>query len=190
MSLRPLRHEAQVNVDFICPWTQERGGIASFGAASGVTIAEYAADPSGRKPIGIQLNDIEHVNLSRQYHPQRIRNIDVPCGTVGVAMEGDFETDWVHLIGSVFPGDKAYVGPSGTVTNSNSFGGVHIGHFLSALESKPHTVVYRGLGFSRQLVDPITKAIVWENNPDDSVLIATPGFIKVHINQRDVLLSP
>lgn len=189
MALNPIRQELEVNIDYITPWTQERGGILSFGVASGMIIVEYAANPTGRIPIGIQLNDIEYINYSREYSPQRIRNTDVPCGTAGVGMEGDFETDWVHLIGAVLPGDLAYAGPSGTFTNSDSFGGARVGHFISSLKSNPHTVVYRGLGFSRQLVDPCTKQIVWENNPADSTLIATPGFIRVHLNQRDIMRS-
>jgi len=189
MSLRPFREELEVNVDYVTPWTQERGGILCFGSASGITIVEYAADPSGRKPIGVQLNDIEHVNFSREFHPQRIRNTDIPFGTAGTAMEGDFETDWVHLVGSVSPGDSAYVGPSGTFTNSTVFGGARVGHFTSSLKPDPHTVTYRGLGFSRQFIDPVSKQLIWENNPADRVLIATPGFIRVHLNQRDIMLS-
>jgi len=178
-----------MNIDNVCPWTQERGGILSFGSASGITIVEYAANPSGRRPLGVQMNDIEHVNFSREYHPQRIRNTDIPFGTAGAATEGDFETDWVHLIGSASPGDAAYAGPSGTFTNSASFGGVRVGHFTSSLKNDPHTVTYRGLGFSRQFVHPVSKLIVWENNPADRVLIATPGFIRVHINQRSIMQS-
>jgi hypothetical protein len=189
MSLKPIREELEVNVDYVCPWTQERGGILSFGSASGINIVEYAADPSGRRPLGVQLNDIEHVNLSREYHPQRIRNIDLPFGTAGTATEGDFETDWIHLVGTVSPGDTAYVGPSGTFTNSSAFGSASVGRFVGPLKSDPHTVTYRGLGFSRQFIDPTTKLPVWENNPADRILIATPGFIKVHINQRSILNS-
>lgn len=189
MSLRPFREELEVNVDFICPWTQERGGVLSIGSASGITIAEYATNASGALPLGLQLNDIEHVNFAREYHPQRIRNTDIPCGTVGVAMEGLYETDWLHIVGSIQSGDPAYVGPSGTVTNSASFGGIRLGRFMSSLKADPHTVVFRGLGFSREFIDRTTKLPKWENNPADQILIVTPGYAKVHINQRDIRIS-
>jgi hypothetical protein len=53
--LRPLRQVDGLNLSYITPWTQERGGILSFGSASGITFVEYAANPSGAIPIGVQL---------------------------------------------------------------------------------------------------------------------------------------
>jgi hypothetical protein len=182
MSLRPLRQQEQVNIDLICPWTQEMGGALTYGSASGITFAQYAHVASGAVPIGIQLNDIEWVAFDREYHPQRLRSMEIPCGIVGIAVQGDFVTDWVHIIGSVFPGDKAYIGPSGTFTNSTSFGGALIGRFLSVLEPDVHEVTFRGLGFSRQLVDPISKQIIWENNPADRLVVLSDGYIKIRID--------
>jgi hypothetical protein len=189
MALRPIRQELEVNIDHITVNTQEMGGILSFGEASGIIIAEYAIDPNGAIPIGIQLNDIEWVNFSREYYPQRLRRTDVPCGTVGVGMEGEYETDWLHIVGSVSTGDRAYVGPSGTFTNDGSLGNIEVGMFAGPLKSDPHTVVFKGLGFSRQFMDPCTKALAFENNPEDQVLIGTPGYIKIRISQRKIHLS-
>ena len=185
MSLKPLRQTEQVNIDFICPWTQERGGCLSFASASGMTFVEYPHDPSGAIPFGIQLSDIEWMNLSRQYnrtfaHPAA--TTDVPCGIVGVGVQGDFITDWIHLIGTVMPGDPAYVGPSGTFTNSSAFGGLEIGKFIGVLKPDPHCVTMRGLGFSRQFIDPCDKKLKWENNPADAVHVITPGFIKIRVD--------
>ena len=187
MSLKPLRQTEQVNIDFITPWTQERGGCLSLASASGMVFVEYAFEPSGVVPLGIQLNDIEWMNLSRQWH-RTFTGIgvmtDVPCGIAGIGVQGDFITDWLHLVGPIMPGDAAYVGPSGTFTNSTSFGSDRIGTFLSPLTSDPHTVVLRGLGFSREYMDPCSHEIVWENNPADRQEIATPGYAKIRINNR------
>lgn len=183
MSLRPLRQTEEVNIDFITPWTQERGGCLSIVASSGMYIAEYSADPSGKFPMGIQLNDIEWMNLSRQYHRTFLGyTTDMPCGIVGIGTQGDWITDWVHLIGSVSQGDAAYAGPSGMFTNSSSFGGVRIGTFIGPLKEDPHTVTFRGMGFSRQYIDSCTKQLVWENNPADKIELATPGYIKIRID--------
>ena len=187
MALRPYREELQVNIDYLTPFTQERGGVLCFENCSG--IVEYAPNPSGRKAIGLQLNDIEYINLTRQPHPQRLRNVDLPCGTVGVAIEGDYETDWVFPVGTIMRGDPAYVGPSGMFTNSTMFGGVRVGTFIGVLQTNPHTVAYRGAGFSRQLIDPCTKELIWENDPAERIRLATPGFIRVHLNQRDIMMS-
>ena len=185
MSLQPLRQTEQVNIDFITPWTQERGGCLSIVQASGMHFAEYAANPSGLFPMGIQLNDIEWMNLARQYHrtyAHPAATTDVPCGVVGIATQGDFITDWVHIVGTVMPGDPAYSGPSGTFTNSAAHGGPKIGKFIGVLKPDPHTVTWRGLGFSRQFIDPCDKQLKWENNPADRIEVVTPGYIKIRVD--------
>ncbi len=185
MSLRPLRQTEQVNVDYMCPWTQERGGCLTLATASGTTFAQYAYNPAGTFAVGIQLNDIEWMNLSRQYHrtfSHPAATTDVPFGIVGAASQGDFITDWIFLINQVFPGDAAYVGPSGTFTNSASFGGPRVGTFISSLTHDPHRITFRGLGFSREYIDPISKQTVWENDPRDRIYINTPGYIKIRVD--------
>lgn len=182
MSLRPDRQTQQVNIDFPCPWTQERGGILSWMQASGMYFVQYAFDPSGAKCLGLQLNDIENVNFVRQPFQQYIRDIDLPMARVGAATEGDFLTDWIYPVGQINQGDLAYAGPSGMITNSSAFGGELIGKFIGILIPKPHWVTLRGLGFSRQYIDPVTKILVWENNPADAIRLATPGFIKIRID--------
>lgn len=184
MSLKPLRQTGEVNVDFITPWTQERGGCLTLASASGMTFVQYCFNPVGAIPIGIQLNDVEWMNLTRHYHRAYSpgATTDVPCSIVGIAEQGEFITDWVYLVGSVDNGDTAYVGPSGTFTNSSSLGGLPIGTFIGPLESDPHIVIMRGLGFSREYIDCRTKQLVWENNPADRVLVYSPGYIKIHID--------
>ena len=185
MSLQPIRQVEQVNIDFITPWTQERGGCLSVVVNSGMYIAEYSANPSGNFILGIQLNDIEWMNLSRQYHrtySHPAAMTDVPCGTVGVCVQGDFVTDWIYPVGTISRGDAAYAGPSGMFTNSSLFGGEQIGKFIGPLRSDPHCVIYRGMGFSRQFMDTCDKEIKWENNPEDATLLATPGYIKIRID--------
>lgn len=184
MGLKPIRQTEQVNVDFITPWTQERGGCLSLTFASGIDFVEYAFDPSGLVPFGIQLNDIEWMNLTRHFNRTYSPGVltDVPCGTVGVALQGDFVTDWVHVVGEIFPGDPAFSGPSGTFTNSASFGGLRIGKFIGSLRSDPHQLTMRGLGFSRQFIDPCTKKLTFENNPADAVHVLSPGYIKIRVD--------
>ena len=179
--LRPLRQTEQVNIDYMCPFTQEEGGILTYGVASGLTIAQYAFSASGAVPIGIQMNNIEHQNLGREYFRQRWERMDVPCGIVGASFQGDYETDWIHAVGTIMPGDAAYVGPSGMFTNSTAFGGARVGKFLSTLQADSHVVTMRGLGYSRVFVDCFTKELTTENNPDDRVLVVSDGYIKVRV---------
>lgn len=179
--LRPLRQTEQVNIDFITPHTQERGGALVYAEASGICFVEYAFAPSGAKFAGIQLNDVEYMNLGIHPNPQYIREVDVPCAIVGMGMQGDWITDWVHIVGTVNNGDPAYVGPSGTFTNSSAFGGAECGMFIGPLKSQPHFLTMRGLGFSREFIDPCTKERVMENDPADRVLVLSDGFIKIRI---------
>ena len=184
MSLRPERQTQQVNIDFPCPHTQERGGLLSWVQASGMYFVEYAFNPSGLHVAGLQLNDIEYVNMTRQPFQQYIRDIDIPFARVGIATQGDFLTDWVYPVGTINQGDLAYAGPSGMITNSRSFGGEVIGKFIGILIAKPHLVTLRGMGFSRQYIDTTkpSKPLVWENNPADAIRLVTPGFIKVRVD--------
>lgn len=161
--------------------------MLSYGSASGVTIVEYAANPSGAIPAGIQHNDVEHLNLTYEYHPWNMREVDTAWATVGIIQQGEVETDWIHLIGTIVSGDPAYVGPSGMITNSVSFGGLQIGHFLSVLTGTPHLVTYRGLGFTRKAQE--FGVITIENDPNDRVLVQSDGFAKIRIDQHTIMRS-
>jgi hypothetical protein len=173
-----------VNIDQIGINTSERGGMLSYSSASGMLVLEYLPDPSGFKPAGIQYNDIEFFEQWREPYPKTLRRSDEPLAIVGVVMDGDIETNWVHPVGTIMPGDSAYVGPSGTLTNSSSFGGVEVGHFTSTVTNDPQLLTFKGLGTSRIAIDPATKAQIHINNPADRVLIVSPGFVKVHLNMR------
>jgi hypothetical protein len=152
--------------------------------ASGMYFVEYAFNPSGMKFAGLQLNDTEYFNMTRQPFQQYLRDTDIPFTILGVAHQGDFVTDWIYPVGNIMPGDAAYVGPSGMITNTPAFGGEIVGQFLGVLQPSPHLVTCRGYGFSRQYIDTTkpSKPLIWENNPADKILLATPGFIKVRID--------
>jgi hypothetical protein len=184
MALKPLGQLDSITLDYITVNTSERGGVLSYGSVSGILIAEYARDPASAVPIGIQNNDVEHMDLSRQVHPRELgRRVDGPFSTVGIITEADVVTDWLQLSGVVMPGQPAYVGHSGTITNCRDYGGTRIGTFLSILKAEPHYVVFAGLGFSREYMDPYTKALMMENDPAHRILVVTPGFAKVRVSQ-------
>ena len=180
--LNSERHVRIIDVTFQTPYTSERGGMMCLGIASGITIVEYAIEPSGSIPIGVLANDIEYIDLSRQPHPCRNRETDFPMGVAGLLTKGQIETDWLYIVGTLIPGSPAYVGPSGTITNLASLGGTEIGHFLGTLQSNPHFVTFRGLGFSTSYQEPRTHNIVVINNQNDRVRVFSPGFAKVKIH--------
>jgi hypothetical protein len=182
MSLRPDRQTEQVDIEYITPWTQERGGCLTWANASGIDFVQYSHDASGVLPVGIQINDVEWVNFSRQPWKQRFRETALPCDIVGIGTQGDYVTDWLYLIGDIQSGDPMYVGPSGTFTNFAGLGNHVIGRFLGPLDPDVHEVTMRGMGFSRQYIDTCTKQLVWENNPDDRVIVTSPGYAKIRVD--------
>jgi hypothetical protein len=185
MSLKPEQQLEALTLTYPTFNTSERGGILSLGTVSGIQIIEYARDPSGVIPIGIQLNDVEHIDPSRQIDPRCLgRRVDYSMAIVGAATDGEFTTDWISITGTLIPGQKAYVGPSGTITNNGDLGGVRIGTFISILEIDPHTVVFAGKGWSRKQMDSLTKTIFIENDPANRTLVITPGYAKVRIGNE------
>lgn len=182
MSLKPDRQVETINLTYPTFNTSERGGILSLATVSGIQIVEYAREPSGAIPIGIQQNDVEHIDCSRQVHPRALgRQVDFSLSLVGAATDGQFTTDWISITGTLKPGQQAYVGPSGTITNDSTLGGTRIGTFLSTLTPDPHVVVFAGLGWSRVQIDTNTKKQFTENDPADRILVTTPGFAKIRI---------
>ena len=187
MALEVNRQIHAVNVDYVGFQTSERGGVVSYGSASGMVILEYATSASGAIPLGIQLNDVEYLDLSKQIHPRKNRRVEQPLGTMGVLTDGDFTTDWLSLTGTINTGDPAYVGPSGTITNDSTLNNICIGYFLGILRPEPHLVLFAGRGFDRLKMEngqaPGTKVLVYENNPADRIWVCSPGWAKIHIDQ-------
>lgn len=184
MSLKPSCQLFSLDLNYQTINTSERGGILSYATVSGIVIAQYSIQPSGAIPIGIQQNDVEHMDLSRQVDPRRHgQRVDQPYGLVGIITGGDVITDWLYIVGNLIPGQIAYVGPSGTITNDPSFGSRRIGIFLSQLESDPHTVIFAGAGWSREVMDFMTKRIYIENDPANAILVPTPGYAKLRISR-------
>lgn len=172
-----------VNIDNIGFDTGERGGVLSYTTVSGITALRYLANPSGSFPAGIQYNDIEFIEHDREPYPKLMRRTDESLAIVGILTDGDFITDFIHQVGTIQQGDKAYVGPSGTLTNSTAFGALRVGTFLSSVTGSSRLVTLKGLGTAREKIDTVTKRSVFVNNPADRVFLVSPGEARVRINQ-------
>ncbi len=189
MALRPFRQvEGIYDNDIPVLATSERGGVLSFAVASGLTYVEYARNPSGAVPLGIQLNDVEWLNHEYQPYPHA-RDIRLPYDCAKVMTQGTFETDWLVVSGQIYAGMPAYLGPSGTITNLPDFGGYRIGKFMGALIDAPHTVTFAGLGFTRTYQEYQTHNIVTENDKANRVTVITPGYARVRIDQATIIRS-
>lgn len=150
MALGVNRQVFQTAVNLSVSGVAERGGIVSFdpiNANNGIYANAAAVSGQVVQPAGLLLDDVEALNFFR--HPEyRNRNV-VPQGSVvGLATDGEFETDFVETtlagitVGTYAPGDALYLADDGKVSRNNgTFGNaatakrVRIGTALSAVNS-------------------------------------------------------
>jgi hypothetical protein len=147
MALKPDRLETVTDVSFFSSSAiAERGGIASISSeGSGVamddanSVVAYAATPSGAKPVGVLLNDVVDLDLTRQhinYHKDEVQK----GGKVTLLQVGQVTTD--QISGTPAAGDVAYVAASGLIGNdSDSGNNAQIGRFLSKKDSDGYAKV-------------------------------------------------
>lgn len=148
MALKSDRYEFQTDVSFFMNEVAERGGVVVIpststpsGAAmdSSVNVVTYAANPSGLAPIGVLLNDMVNLDLTRQHinwHKDEIQK----GGKVTVLRKGYIVTNKIHSSGTPVAGSKAYVADSGQFSLSPralflDSGAAAIGRFLTAKDT-------------------------------------------------------
>jgi hypothetical protein len=148
MALKSDRYEFQTDVSFFMNEIAERGGVVVLpststpsGAAmdSSVNVVSYAANPSGLAPIGVLLNDMVNLDLTRQHinwHKDEIQK----GGKVTILRKGYVVTNRIHPSGTVVAGSKAYIADSGqfSLLARATFldsGTTAIGRFLTAKDA-------------------------------------------------------
>ena len=153
MALKGDRYELQTDVSFFMNEVAERGGcvtLASTSTPSGAAmdasnnVVTYVTNPSGKVPLGILLNDMVNIDLTRQHinwHKDEIQK----GGKVTVLRKGYVLT---NLIGSGTPtaGAYAYVADSGYISTSTralilDLGAQPIGRFMTAKDSDGYAKV-------------------------------------------------
>jgi hypothetical protein len=144
MALKPDRIEQLTDISFFMNTTADRGGVASF-VTGGVgvsmddadAVVAYASGASGSVPAGILLNDVVNLDLTRQHINWHKDEVQVG-GKVTLLRVGQVTTDLVD--GDPSAGDAAYVGPSGTVSTTDT-NAVKIGTFLSGKDADGYAKV-------------------------------------------------
>ena len=150
MALKPDRIETQTDVSFFMnnstSSTIERGGIASLtaGGGSGVAmddsaaVVSYVTATSGTEPVGVLLNDVVNIDLTRQHinwHKDEVQG----GGKVTLLQVGQVTTNTVT--GSPAAGAPAYVGANGEFSATPPSDGLtendhyRVGRFLSNKDS-------------------------------------------------------
>jgi hypothetical protein len=148
MALKPDRIELLTDISFFMNTTAERGGVVSaVTTASGVgvsmddanAVVSYAAAASGAKPVGVLLNDVVDIDLTRQ-HINWYRDEIQKGGKVTVLRNGQVTTNMLVAGTTPSAGADAYVGASGLIGTSST-NAVKIGQFLSAKDSDGYAKV-------------------------------------------------
>jgi hypothetical protein len=148
MALKPDRIELLTDVSFFMSTTAERGGVVSaVTATSGVgvsmddgnAVVAYAAVASGAKPVGVLLNDVVNLDLTRQ-HINWHKDETQVGGKVTLLRQGQVTTNMLVAGTTPSAGADAYVGASGYIGTSET-NAVKIGQFLSAKDTDGYAKV-------------------------------------------------
>jgi hypothetical protein len=151
MALKPDRVELQTDVSFFMNTTATRGGVASVSTGgSGVAmddaaaVVAYATSTSGAKPVGVLLNDVVNLDLTRQHINWHKDEVQVG-GKVTLLQVGQVTTNMV--VGTPSAGATAYVGVSGNFSAtpptdaSTEDEAYRVGRFLSSKDSDGYVKV-------------------------------------------------
>ncbi len=146
MALKSDRIELLTDVSFFMNTTATRGGVVSVNVATsglGVSmddanaVVAYAAAASGSLPVGILLNDVVNIDLTKQHINWHKDEVQVG-GKVTLLRNGQVTTNF--LAGTPSAGAKAYVGANGNIGTSST-NAVEIGQFLSATDADGYAKV-------------------------------------------------
>jgi hypothetical protein len=122
MALKPDRVCLDYSIDYFLDEVQERGKclVLSTGG-SGVSndnvahMATAAAGPSGKVPLGVLLNDMVDVDLSK-YHLNHHKDEVQKGSKVTILKKGQITTNMIYPGTSPAAGVAAYLGASGYFT--------------------------------------------------------------------------
>ena len=135
MALRPDRNEVVTDVSFFMNETAERGVIVtaatqgSGAAMDDATAAVQVANATNEKPVGLLLNDVVNLDLTRQ-HINYAKDEVQQGGKVLLLRVGTVTTDQVS--GSITMGEAAHFMSDGTLASATgSSASIQIGRWLS-----------------------------------------------------------
>jgi len=155
MALRPIRQVVETSNQYHADAAAERGGIVSLASGQVVSYGATAAG-SGLQPVGVLLTDVEDLNYFNA--PQKLmRSVIDIGGVVAVAVEGEFETDFIEdsVEGTIVAGQTAYLTADGELTNSATTGddpampNTIVNPVVGVFTSNDHTTRGAGLGWVR-----------------------------------------
>ena len=152
MALRPERDEHLTDLSFFMNVTAERGGIVVLSTAgSGSAMDDssavvklptvYNADVESGKPIGLLLNDVVDLDLTRQHINYFKDEMQKGCKVL-LLRRGTVTTD--QISGTPAGGDPAHFAVGGVLCSVDAayiVTGVQVGQFLSTKDADGYAKV-------------------------------------------------
>lgn len=155
MALKTDRSVLQTDISFFMNEAATRGGVVSLstgasGAAmdNGAAVVTYAALPSGKVPVGVLLNDMVDIDLTRQHLNQHKDEVQ-KGGKVTLLQKGFVVTNKLEGTAPT-AGAAAYLAHSGNLAtsdlsndDSDDDGSTRlVGRFLSAVDEDGYAKVF------------------------------------------------
>ena len=143
MALRPDRNEHLTDLSFFMNETAERGVIVtaatqgSGAAMDDATAAVQVANATNEKPVGLLLNDVVNLDLTRQ-HINFAKDEVQQGGKVLLLRVGTVTTD--QISGSITMGAAAHFMSDGTLA-TGSTASIQVGRFLSKKDADGYAKV-------------------------------------------------
>jgi hypothetical protein len=146
MALKPDRIEAHTDISFFMNTVAERGGVASIvTGGAGVAMDDanavvgYAAVASGAVPVGILLNDVVNIDLTRQ-HINWYKDEMQLGGKVTLLRQGQVTTNMIVSGNTPAAGNGCYVGANGLLSTTST-NAVKVGTFLGSKDADGYVKV-------------------------------------------------
>ena len=153
MALKTDRNTLQTDISFFMNEAATRGGVVCLSTAgsgasmdNGSALVTYAASASGKVPVGLLVNDMVNIDLTRQHLNQHKDEVQ-KGGKVTLLQKGWVVTS--NLEGTdPNGGDLAYIAHSGNIAASDiitDHGDAHdriVGRFLSDVDEDGYAKVY------------------------------------------------
>jgi antitoxin (DNA-binding transcriptional repressor) of toxin-antitoxin stability system len=95
-------------------------------------LATVKANPSGAYPLGILLNDMVNIDLTRQHLNQHKDEVQ-KGGKITILRKGFVVTDAIS--GTPSGGQDAYLAGTGLISATQAAGALKIGQFLSSKDA-------------------------------------------------------
>jgi antitoxin (DNA-binding transcriptional repressor) of toxin-antitoxin stability system len=145
MALKGDRYEMDTDISFFMNETATRGCVVSVSTAgsgaamdSSVALATVKTNASGAYPLGVLLNDMVNLDLTRQ-HLNQYKDEVQQGGKVTILRKGWVVTN--NIAGTPAGGQDAYLAGTGNISATQAAGALKVGQFLSSKDADGYAKV-------------------------------------------------